>query len=475
MTNNLMKLLLILFFVIIIKGFTFKNFLLNKYTNKVFQKSKLITYKKDCDIFIILFPGYGKDPNSYYELCDKIQKKTQEKNVRVNFLLIDYIFNIPLNGDKQSKWISNVCKDYLKQQNLSYNFLFFMGHSAGAYHTMSLANNMTNGFIQLGNVLNSGKKLPWDSINISDYNIPILTILAQKDGLINPFLADYELANINDTINIEKSIVIEKNVDHYQMSDGNLGFSSIFKNKNIFSSISLTEAHDKITNTITNFLTWLYNKTTYDELYQKLNDTRKIIQEYRKLSKVNNDMVRSIQYAALNTEHFHYFPIIVEEVENTFDFLSSRAELKKNGTFIVKYHLENICNPFSPFLSKQCVIKLKGQSSLLKHRNYRHLNIYKPITAKEINQALIEQQLKNKNIKNVNIVYLDDKDFSDETGTLEWLNDNVNITFVNEKRTLYIQSPVFKTMDFPIEKYSHLYYMKVLTPQLAYEIVSLYF
>lgn len=470
-----MKFLIVLLFFIIIHGFKLNRFLLNKYTKKVFKNSKLITCNDDCDIFVILFPGYGKNPDSYYELCNKIQEKTKEKNVNVNFLLIDYLLNIPLNGGKQSKLISNNCKDFLKQQNLTYNSLYFMGHSAGAYHTMSLANNMTNGFIQLGNVLNSGNKLPWDSINISDYNIPVLTLLAQKDGLTNPFLADYELANMNDTININKSVVIEKNVDHYQMSDGNVGLSAMFLDKNIFSNIPLDEAQDKITNTITNFLTWKYNKTSYDELYEKLNETKKIILEYRSLNEEINNMVRSIQYSVLNTDFYHNFPIIVDEVENTFDFLNSRAELKKNGTFIVKYHMENICNPFSPLLSKQCSIKLKSQSSLFEHKNYRHLNVYKPTTAKEINKNLIDKQLKNKNIKNANIVYLNDKESSDQTGTLDWLKDSVNITFVNHEKTLYIQSPVFKIMDFPVETYSHLYYMKVLTPQLAYEIVSLYF
>ena len=259
------------------------------------------------------------------------------------------------------------------------------------------------------------------------------------------------------------------------MSDGNLGLSSLFQNKNIFSNIPLNEAQDKITNTITNFLSWRYNKTSYDELYEKLNETKETIVEYRQMGKETNSMVRSIQYSALNTDFFHPFPIIVDEVENKLDFLASRAELKENGTFIVKYHLENIYNPFSPLLSKQCAIKLKGQSSLFTHRNYRHLNVYKQTTAKEINKNLIEQQLKSKNIENANIVYLDDKESSEKTGTLDWLKDSVNITFVNEKKTLYIQSPVFKTIDFPIEKFSHLYYMKVLTPQLAYEIVSLYF
>jgi hypothetical protein len=137
--------------------------------------------------------------------------------------------------------------------------------------------------------------------------------------------------------------------------------------------------------------------------------------------------------------------------------------------------LDNICNPFSPLLSKQCSIKLKGQPALVQHPKYRHLNVYKPTTAKEINKNLLDKQLKNKDIKNANIVYLDDKECSDKTGTLDWLKDSVNITFVNHEKTLYIQSPVFKTLDYPIKEYSNLYYMKVLTPQLAYEIVSLYF
>ena len=73
-----MKILLVLLFFIIIHGFKLNRFLFNKYTNKVFKNSKLITCNDDCDIFIILFPGYGKNPDSYYELCSKILKNARK-------------------------------------------------------------------------------------------------------------------------------------------------------------------------------------------------------------------------------------------------------------------------------------------------------------------------------------------------------------------------------------------------------------
>lgn len=473
-----MKFLIILLFSILIHGYKFNKFWAKQYTKKVFSNSKLITCNNDCDIFVVLFPGYDKNPESYQELCEKIQNKTKETNVDVNFLLIDYLFTIPFNGDKQSKYISKDCKDFLESQNLTYSSLYFMGHSAGAYYTMSLAKNLSDGFIQMGNTLNSGGKLPWKSENLSSYPIPILTLLAQKDGLINPFLSDYEFENIDNTIHIDKSIVIEKDVDHYQMSDGVESVSSkIFKQKNIFSRISLQEAQDKLVNTISNFLTWPYNETLYNELYQKLNDSKSVIDEYRKLKNDNYNMIRYVQYKAINTDFFHPFPINVEEVENRIDFLVSRPELQKNGTFVAKYHLESYYNPFLPFLSKQCAIKLKGQDSLFTHENYRHLRVNKAVTAKEMNRHLIETQLLIKNIPfdSVNIVYLEDKECNEKTGTLEWLKNSVNITFVNKTKTLYIQSPVFKSYDYPVEKFSNLYYLKILTSQLAYEIVSLYF
>ena len=40
--------------------------------------------------------------------------------------------------------------------------IFFIGHSAGSYFLNDVAKKYGDGFIQLGSVLNSNGKLPWE-------------------------------------------------------------------------------------------------------------------------------------------------------------------------------------------------------------------------------------------------------------------------------------------------------------------------
>ena len=470
---------LILGFISILQAFTMKSFMKNQYSKLVFDRSLLIKQEDPCDIFIVVFPGYNKNANSYLNLCNKIQKKTKNSNINVDFLILDYLLNIPFNGDKQCKYITDNLLPYFQNKNISYKSLYFMGHSAGSFFSIKEAKSISDGFIQLGSVLNSKGVLPWEKESLQEYPIPVLTLLAEKDGLMNPFYGMYEYDDMDNRIDIDKSIVIEKGVDHFQLSDGEItDIAKAFKQRNIYSNLNTQDAQKRIVNTVSNFLAWPYNETCFVELYDKVVYSKDVIDEYKSLEYDETNMISYIQYNVFKPKVFQPINVTVHKKENILEFLKSKPSYNGNGSFDAIYYKETILNPFYPYVSQQCCIKLKNQHSVKNDYTFKHNKLGKPITALDVNKKLIYSALESKKIdtNNVNIVFLEDKiTQNDRFGTLNWLKEHVDINYVENNKTLIIQSPFYKNDDFPIEDYSNLYYMKTLTPQFAYELVTLYF
>lgn len=471
--------LLIIGFISIINAFTIKNLVKRQYSKQVFDRSLLIKQEEPCDIFVVVFPGYNKNANSYLNLCSDIQKKTKDSSINVDFLILDYLLNIPFKGEKQNKCIADNLLAYFQKKNIRYEYLYFMGHSAGSFFSIKDAKRMSNGFIQLGSVLNSKSALPWEKESLKEYPIPVLTLLAEKDGLMNPFLGMYEYEDIDNKIDIDKSIVIEKGVDHFQLSDGEItDIAKAFKQRNIYSNLNIKEAQERIVNTVSNFLTWPYNETCFEELHNKLVYSKDVIDEYKRLEYDDESMISFIQYNIFKPKVFQPFNITVHKKDNMLEFLKSKPTYNGNGSFDAVYYKDTILNPFYPYVSKQCCIKLKNQNCLKDDLMFKHNKFGKSITALDVNKKLIYSALKNKKIdtNDVNIVFLEDKNTqNDKFGTLNWLKEHVNINYVDNNKTLIIQSPVFINNDYHKENYSNVYYMKTLTPQFAYELVTLYF
>ena len=75
-----------------------------------------------------------------------------------------------------------------------------------------------------------------------------------------------------------------------------------------------------------------------------------------------------------------------------------------------------------------------------------------------------------------NIVFEDDKLYKDEvSSSVSWINDDIRISYNNEQKTLFIQSPTLYTDMNMIPRYAGMYYMKILTPQLIEELINLVF
>lgn len=474
-----MILLLFLLFLIQTNAFSLKGPFVKKYKDEVLKKSIIISEKKQSDVFILTFPGYDKEPKAYQELCSCIAKETKNKNVNVNFLIVDYLFNIPFQGEKQSEMITAFCLDYLKENDFVYNKLYFMGHSAGAYFCIPLVKDYGDGIIQLGSVFNSEGKLPWKSEKISTFDKPSLTLLGNKDGFTNHLLACNEMndlkLNNQDILNVNKSIIIEKDVDHLHMCDGKLSQAAqIFSDKNIESPLLLSDAHEKISKTVSEFITLPYNESSYTNLYNKLIDSKNAIEEYNELKTTHEDFIKKTQYNVIRPNVFISIPITVEKFTSLDKFVLSKPSINENGSIEVKYALEPILKPITPYFSDTLAIKMKNQNAFLGNEKYKDTCVGMSKTARMVNQKLIKDELSklNRKIQEIRIVFLPDKVCS---SSIDWIKTQVSIEYNKDTSTLFLQSPVLYTKNNIGQRYSGMYYMKVLTPELAKELITLHF
>ena len=474
----------LLWFLFLASTFAFRPKIFSLYQNKVINKSILIGNEDKCSIFVVVFPGYDKHPQSYVSLCNKIQEKAFEKNTNVQFLIIDYLLNLPFTGEEQSEIIISRTIEFLKEKNKKFEKLYFMGHSAGGYFSIPLVKKYGDGFIQMGSVLNSENVLPWKSEKISTFEKPILTLLGEKDGFTNPFLAINEYSDLEKNMkagfDFNKSIVIEEGVDHLQMCDGILSNSArIFEKKHIKSSIPLEEAHERLSNTITNFITWEYNETSYQELYEKLISSKMVIDQYNALKNETDYLARRIQYDIVNTNNFVPVSIQSNEVDNVKDFILCKPSIDdETGKINIYYALEPILNPITPYYSKVMALKLKNQNAIRKNKHYSDTKFGVSTSACIVNRKIMGAALKkiNKKIEDVNIIFIPDKFYSDLPYTsVDWIKSTVSIKYDDYSKTLSIRSPVLYTENTLLQRYDGMYYMKVLTPQLAQELVAFYF
>ena len=133
--------------------------------------------------------------------------------------------------------------------------IYFMGHSAGAYFAIEPSEKYGDGLIQLGCVLNSQGKLYWKASSLKNYSKSVLTLLGEKDGYLNYLNSIQEYQDISVEESICKPIVIEKNVNHLQMTNNvDTCIAKVFKKKDYISPLSLQSAHEQISDTIVSYL-----------------------------------------------------------------------------------------------------------------------------------------------------------------------------------------------------------------------------
>lgn len=454
--------LLLLFFLTGV--LSLKSNLFYGFTPKIADKSILLEGENQCKYSVIVFPGYGKDAKSYVNLCNKINEKMDQQ---MNFLILDYSVSIPFHPEEQADYIALKCIDYLKKNNLQCEKLYFMGHSAGAYFAREPAEKYSDGLIQLGCVLNSGGQLTWKSGSLRKYKKSVLTLLGQKDGYLNYLESIQEYQDILPEQSLYKPIIIEDNVNHLQMSDNiETGFARFLNKKDGYSTLSLEDAHDRLSDTISSFL----KNTTL--IQRKHNDGYEKISNYLSLYDSVQNIPEMCQYDILNLKLEPKVSIKTIFHNSKQGFVYAKPSIEEDGTLYVQSYLSRMN---SNNLHSDCLwLKMKNQVSLIEHPKYQYLLFEEERTAKYINQKMFENYFNGS--CPANVVFKDDLKYCDEiASSLKWIKDEIKIEYDSINNVLSIQSPTLYTNMKFIPRYAGMYYMKVLTPQLIEELINLYF
>lgn len=450
-----MRLFILLTFFVLIQSLNY-----NYNINRLINKSLFIKNTIKPTYSFIFFPGFGIKPESYKNLCNLINIKT---NNQTNFLILDYKYMFPLELNYKSNEISLNAINFFKSNNIISEKIYFIGHSAGAYYAINPAEKYSDGLIQLGCVLNSKGELFWGKNSLKKYNKPVLTLLGEKDGYFSYLHSIQEFQDISIEDFHKKPIIIEKNINHLQMADNIPSlYSKIFKQNDFKSPISLMMAHDKISDSIISFIT---------------NDTSNYIKSYNSYNKINNylninnnidELCKKIQYKILN-------PIndIKINIKNTFynslnHFIISKPKIDNNGMINIHSYLSKTYK--NNLYSKSLWIKMKNQDSIINNKYYLHTLIHNKINAKEINKYIINEYFQDN--CPINIIFEEDLLY-DNTASTKWLLSEISIKYKDDK--LYIKSPVLYTNENTIPRYSGMIYMKLLTPQMVQEIKSIFF
>ena len=454
-----------LFFLLALTGVvSLKSNLFYNFTPKISEKSLLIKSKNECKYGIIVFPGYGKDSKSYKNLCIKINEKMNDE---ITFLIMDYTYSVPFHPEEQAEYIGMKCVDYLKKNEVNCDKFLFMGHSAGAYFAINPAEKYSNGLIQLGCVLNSHGELTWKKRSLQKYSKPVLTLLGEKDGYLSYLNSIQEYKDILPQQSLYKPIVIEEGVNHLQMSDNTeTGFARILNKKDICSDLSLEEAHDKLSDTIASFL---QNTTMVQKKHlNSLNKVSTYLSLYDKIESIP----KQCQLNTVNPKLDISLPIKSIQHTSKKGFLYSKPSIEDDGTIIVQSYLSGVN---TNNLYSDCMwVKMKNQVALKKHPKYQYVLFDEEQTAKDMNMKMFEDYFNGS--CPIHVVFEDDKLYRDEiTSSLEWIKNDIKITFNEEDKMLSIQSPVLYTDMNIIPRYAGMYYMKILTPQLIEELMTLYF
>jgi hypothetical protein len=430
---------------------------------------KILNNNINNNVGIIVFAGYGKKASSYTPLILKIKNNLTNKNITADFIINDYILDSPLCGDIQT--------EYLTQKSiasLNCNKYFFIGHSAGSYFLNNVARDYGDGFVQMGSVLNSNGILPWEKGSLSEYPIPTLTLLGEKDGFISPFLAIDEIKDIlNSNQSFYKPVIIEKKVNHLQMSDNKETiYSKLFNKKDITSPLSIEEAHDKLSETIAEFISACFYETKNNEIIsQKMDETNRLLENYNTKCLNLTNIAKEIQ---LNiTDRYNEYTIINRNYKNKQDFIISKPEISNKNIYIGTY--KERVNFLNSYYSNTIWFKFKS------HENFNRKDFKDIIKPSDINEKMFNTMLiQLKSTHEINngpeIIFMKDKIFENNPmAGVKFISEHIKINYDKENNKIFIKSPLLLTSMDVFKRYAGMYYMKILSPELCFELINLYF
>ena len=176
------------------------------------------------------------------------------------------------------------------------------------------------------------------------------------------------------------------------------------------------------------------------------------------------------QINVINTKGFMPVNVTNTWYENPIDFQFSRPSIDSENKLI---HIQSC---IIPQWNDPSVLYLKmiGQPLFLK--DYKDVEVGKPITAKEVNKRLLHERLSKKTNINFSVTCMPDIIFGEKpTAGFKWFKEKITTEYDDRDNRLFIRSPSLITnLDIPIKKYGGLHYMKLLTPEFADYLIEKY-
>lgn len=473
------------------------NNLFNYWEKKALEKTiKIISYNNTEAINLVLYPGFGYNPESYVDLSNKIICTCNNNNLNVNIIIAKFLMNSPgLLQLNEGYDRLNTIIDYLNENKLNTNKIVLLGHSAGAYIGIKPSIEKTNAFIQMGSVLNSNGFLPWEKNRISTFPKPILTILGECDGFLRYTLAFDEFYDLNNLKNKfknsyfvkKKPIIILPGVSHTQMSDGKLTtIAKKLEKKDIIPNVLINTAHEEISYLINDFLILNFNNTktnytnSYSNLDKKLEDTKEFLNLY---TKEYNDIDNFSSNCQQQISGIDIIKSINTNYENINDFLYSKPVININGDIFIHTFLDKknsisrskLINQHSPNLW----IKMKTKKAIFNHPYYNKLSDYNnEISAKKINEVNYISSFNKINYlsREKFIEYGIKLEFGDDIickTAKEWIDTPLKINYDDKNNIAKIYSPVLLTeINVKPDRFAGMYYMKLLSNSQIIEWIT---
>lgn len=176
------------------------------------------------------------------------------------------------------------------------------------------------------------------------------------------------------------------------------------------------------------------------------------------------------QINVINTKGFMPVNVTNTWYENPIDFQFSNPSIDSENKLI---HIQSC---IIPQWNDPCVLYLKmiGQPLFLK--DYKDVEVGKPITAKEVNKRLLHERLSKKTNIDFSVTCMPDIIFGEKpTAGFKWFKEKITTEYDDRDNRLFIRSPSLITnLDIPIKKYAGLHYMKLLTPEFADYLIEKY-
>lgn len=133
--------------------------------------------KPDFSVFVL--PGTLVPPSSYEAVCNQVRGMCASRNMTVDVDVAGFTLNAGHRFETES--MSRRIKNEARSENI-----VIVGHSASAVVGADVAKNVdAAGFVQWCGTFNSNGDFPWDCIDPTDYDLPMMSILSEHDSLFS--------------------------------------------------------------------------------------------------------------------------------------------------------------------------------------------------------------------------------------------------------------------------------------------------